>query len=236
MAKTPAHPLVLLLVLVCGAPASVAAQSAADSIAIMLAVGDTLRALHVRAVSHRFICHDGMHPCRGPDGGAARPPDPLVAELARAAGARLVPEIGDALPPCPWGLDPLPEDAGYVVGVVAPRIRKDTARVLVMYTCYNPPGYEHGIFERDEVILLQREGAAWRVIALGVTRITEIARPPSGARALARKERGSHEQWGKAWAMGVLRPGRRLVRHDALERSHARSAGRPGAAPGIFAS
>jgi|SRR5690606_1431206 len=172
MAPKLTHPLTLLALLVCGVPASAAAQSAADSLAIMRAVGDTLRSRQVRVVSPRFICHDGMPPCRGPAGAAEIQPDPLVAELARAAGAHLVPEIRASIPPCPWGLDPLPEDAGYFISILPPRIDNDRARVLVVFTCDNPPGYLHDIFERDEQLLLQRKGAAWRVTSVHMTRIT----------------------------------------------------------------
>ena len=73
------------------------AQSPGDSTGVVRALGAALAA-EARSVLNGFACFDGLHPCPMP---RRETPDPLLAELVRAAGARLVPEAPGAVPPCP---------------------------------------------------------------------------------------------------------------------------------------
>jgi hypothetical protein len=147
------------------------AQSASDSTAVMRALGSALRE-DVRAVVSTFACFDGVHPCPTPRSDSTHP---LIAEFARAAGARVVPERSAGIPPCPWGYSPPQNNAGYVVGIARLEWSQhgDTAHVLVLANCDNPPGYLHDIFGRDDLYDLIRQGhGEWKVVKQRKTRIT----------------------------------------------------------------
>lgn len=148
------------------------AQSAADSGAVMRALGAELRQ-EARAVLNGFACHDGLHPCPTPRGDSAHV---QIAELARAAGARLVPETRGAIPPCPWGYQPPRAEAGYLIGIARLDFNQagDTARVLVLTSCDTRPGYVHDIFGADHVYdLVRGSEGGWRVVGKRMTRITQ---------------------------------------------------------------
>jgi hypothetical protein len=152
------------------------AQSTSDSVAVVRALGAALRE-DVRAVVGTFACFDGVHPCQTPRSDSTHP---LIAEFARAVGARVVPERSAAMPPCPWGSSPPQASAGYVVGIARLQWSQhgDTAHVLVLTNCDNPTGYLHDIFGRDDLYDLVRiESGEWRVVKQRVTRITLRERP-----------------------------------------------------------
>jgi hypothetical protein len=137
----------------------------------MRALGVALRG-EARAVLNGFACFDGVHPCPTPRRDSA---DARVAELARAAGARLVPEARGAIPPCPWGYVLQHPGAGFLVGIarLSFNARADTARVLVLKKCDNPPGYLHDVFgQDDEYHLVRGTDGRWQVAGKRMTRIT----------------------------------------------------------------
>jgi hypothetical protein len=146
------------------------AQSTIDSAVVFSAVGASLRD-SARTVFHRLACHDGMHPCRSADGAA----DSMLVTLAKTAGAQLSSHQWGNIP-CPWGYSPPKMDAGYHVAISGLQwnAAKDSASVLVVLSCANPPGYTHGGFERDDLYKLARAAnGEWRVIGKQWTRITK---------------------------------------------------------------
>jgi hypothetical protein len=159
------------------------AQSASDSTAVVRALGAALRK-DVRAVVSTFACFDGVHPCPTPGSDSTHP---LIAEFARAAGARVVRERSTATtPPCPWGDGASRPNVGYIVGIARLEWsqRGDTAHVLVLANCDNPPGYLHDIFGRDDQYdLVRYRHGEWKVAKQHVTRITrrEAATSSPGA-------------------------------------------------------
>jgi hypothetical protein len=154
------------------------AQSTDDSVAVVRALGAALRE-NVRAVVGTFACFDGVHPCQTARSDSTHP---LIAEFARAAGARVVPVRSAAMPPCPWGGAAPQASAGYVVGIARLQWSQhgDTAHVLVLTNCDNPPGYLHDIFGRDDLYdLVRKESGGWKVVKQRVTRITRREGAPS---------------------------------------------------------
>jgi hypothetical protein len=159
----------LTIVLVLAAP-RIEAQASTDSAAVLGAVGASLRD-SARTVFHRLACHDGMHPCRSAEGAA----DSILGVLAKASGAQLRSHQWGNIP-CPWGYRPPKPTAGYHVAISGLQwnAAKDSASVLVVLSCANPPGYTHGLFERDDLYKLVRAAdGAWRVISKQWTRITK---------------------------------------------------------------
>ena len=145
------------------------AQSYADSLAVLEALGAALRE-DARTVIQRFACYDGMHPCRTPQ---AVLPDPLLAAFAEHAGAQLVNESRATIPPCPWGWDTPSTRPGYQIGVARVTLSGDTARVLILKHCDNAPGYLHDIFGQDDEYTLTRHAdGSWVVRAQKMMRIT----------------------------------------------------------------
>jgi hypothetical protein len=150
---------------------AVSGQSHADSVSVMRALGRSLRD-EARRVLTVMTCYERRYACPAPRQGS---PDVLMAELARAAGAALVSGAREAVSPCPWGYDPARLDAGFVVGIGGTgfSVGGDTAHVLVLEKCDNPPGYLHDIFARDfEYQLARRPSGEWNVIGRRLTRIT----------------------------------------------------------------
>ena len=163
-----------------GPSATAPNRSYADSLAVLQALGTALRQ-DARTVIQRFACYDGIHPCRTP---AAVLPDPLLAAFAEHADAQLMNDDRVNIPPCPWGWDNPPARQGYQMGVARLTLRGDTARVLVLKHCDNPPGSLHDIFGRDdEYTLVRGADGSWAVRAERMTRITSrLARPDRKAR------------------------------------------------------
>lgn len=151
-----------------------AASPAADSAALLRALGAALSQAGARQVVRQFGCHDGAHPCRTPDGTHA---EPLLVALAAAAGAPLVAPSARPVPPCPWGYAPPREGAGFRVEVGDPIIRGDSATVLVVQYCDNPPEYLHDVFSQDDLYVLMREAGHWRVVGRRMRRITRAGGP-----------------------------------------------------------
>jgi hypothetical protein len=145
------------------------AQSYADSLAVLETLGAALRP-DARTVIQRFACYDEMHPCRTPK---ALLPDPLLAAFAERADAQLTNDDGASIPPCPWGWDNPPTRPGYQMGVARLTLRRDTARVLILKHCDNPPGSLHNIFgQDDEYTLIRGADGAWAVRHQKMMRIT----------------------------------------------------------------
>jgi hypothetical protein len=172
----PARSLPFRLLMLVGSAAllptgTASGQSHSDSVAVMRAIGGALRG-EARQVLATIVCYPRRNPC---------PParqdstDLFMGELARAASAAVVKEGRESVPACPWGYDPPKANAGFRVGVSAIRfdVRGDTARVMVLQRCDNPPGYLHDIFARDfEYQLARRPGGEWHVIYRRLMRIT----------------------------------------------------------------
>ena len=176
------------------------AQSYADSLAVLETLGAALRE-DARTVVQRFACHDGMHPCRTPH---AVLPDPLLAAFAERAGAELVNDTRAAIPPCPWGWGNSATRTGYRIGVARLTLSADTARVLILRHCDEPPGYLHHIFGQDDEYTLTRDAnGSWSVRAQKMTRITRAPDHCDVARVVldSRRCRGAGFQ-GKAGAAG----------------------------------
>jgi hypothetical protein len=155
-------------------PSVTLAQAAADSTAVLRAVGAALRAERVRAVAARFACDVRAGPCEREAhrhwNSVARG-ERLLRALAEAADAPVVAPASAAPPPCPWG-GQRSSGAGYLVAVPPPRFRRDTAEVTVLKSCDNPPGYVHDVFARDDVYVVVHEGGVWRVSRTYLSRIT----------------------------------------------------------------
>jgi hypothetical protein len=149
------------------------AQNPLESLEVLRTLAAKLRP-DARTVVQRFACYDGMHPCRTENAETAHP---LLRAFAEAAGAQLVNDPSGSIPPCPWGWDKPPAPAGYRLGIARITIRSDTARVLVLSHCDNPPGYLHGIFGQDDEYELVRDAqGVWHVRGAKMLRITSRAR------------------------------------------------------------
>jgi hypothetical protein len=152
------------------------AQSHADSAAIMRTLGTALRD-EARQVLTTITCYARRNACPPQRLDSA---NVLMAELARAAAATLVPEGREPFPPCQWGYDPPRTGAGFLVGITGINFSGDgdTARVVVLEKCDNPPGYGHDIFARDfEYQLARRSPSVWDVISKRLMRITQGPAP-----------------------------------------------------------
>jgi len=66
----------------------------------------------------------------------------------------------------------MPAGAGYGAQVGAPRIRGETASVVIRRLCDNPPGYLHDVFERDDEVLLHHDERGWRVVEVRMISVT----------------------------------------------------------------
>ena len=139
------------------------AQSADDSVAVSRALGANLPA-DVRAVLRARACGSPTHPCRAVQSDSV--PDPLMNEIARVSGARLVSRADGPLA-CAWGYDPPRAGAGYIASLAAMRWSEppDTVYVMVGIYCDNPPGYLHDVFSRtDEYAFVRAGGGEWRLL------------------------------------------------------------------------
>lgn len=86
---------------------SALAQSHADSVAVMGAVGAALRD-EARQVLATIVCYARLDPCPPTRQGST---DVFMAELAEAAAAAIVEATSTTVPACPWGYDPPVTDA-----------------------------------------------------------------------------------------------------------------------------
>jgi hypothetical protein len=161
--------LVVVGALASGAAQQAVAQNPLESLEVLRALATKLRP-DARTVVQRFACYDGMHPCHTENAETAHP---LLRAFAEAAGAQLVSDTVGGIPPCPWGWDKPPAPSGYRLGIARITIRAETARVLVLRHCDNPPGYLHGIFGQDDEYELVRDAnGVWQVRATRMLRIT----------------------------------------------------------------
>jgi hypothetical protein len=166
--------LLRLLILVAAAllpAAEVEAQSRADSVALMRAIGGALRD-EARQALARVVCYERVNPCPATGEDSS---DVFMAELARAAAVAIVHHRRDGGPACPWGHDRPSTGAGFRVGVSTIRFDAggDTARVTVLQSCNALPVNGRRGFARDfEYLLARQADGEWRVVERRLTRIT----------------------------------------------------------------
>lgn len=84
---------------------------------------------------------------------------PWLDSLAQYLDAEVVPPRARPTPLCPWWDVPASPDrpVGYNLRLELPEFRGDTSTVLVRFSCRNPEGYLHRVFQRDD-----RFWFAWR--------------------------------------------------------------------------
>jgi hypothetical protein len=190
--------LLAIVALLLGLARQAAAQTPFDSLAVLRALATKLRA-DARTVVQRFACYDGMHPCATE---SAETPHPLLRAFADEAGAQLVNATRASIPPCPWGWEQPPAPAGYRLGIARITIRSDTAHVLVLRHCENPPGARHRIFGQDDEYELVRDAeGVWHLRRERMLRITRrllhLERATPGAELAVATDRrdvqGSHQ-------------------------------------------
>ena len=171
MKRPRSWPLVLLCAGAFLSTPDVSAQSHDDSTALLRVLGAALRG-EARQVLSAMNCYPRTDTCRVLPRDST---DVLMGELAHAASAIVVHTNHETVPPCPWGYDPPRTGSGFRVGIgrIGFSAGGDSARVLVLQACDNPPGYVHDIFARDfEYQLARQARGEWRVIERRLMRVT----------------------------------------------------------------
>lgn len=95
--------------------------------------------------------------------------DPLLSELANAAGAELVRPDRTRIPPCPWNAG-ASEPVGYLAWLPHPILWGDSAVVRVRLSCQDALDSSNRFARREREYSLAREGASWRIVATSLTR------------------------------------------------------------------
>lgn len=150
----------LLLLLYC---LRAEAQSAADSMAIMEALGAAFATEPVTGVADRYACYHAPV-CTAAEL-AAQSASRLLKGLARAAGIPLLPT--DSMPrppPCPdTGETPDAGGTGYQLYVGVPRIEAGRAVIAVGHACSGPPTWRAPLMWGEDYVLEARDGV-WHVV------------------------------------------------------------------------
>jgi hypothetical protein len=148
------------------------AQTRADSVAVLQALGTELRK-DARTVVHRFVCYGPRDRCTSREGAA---PDSLIRVFAEYAHAELVRDTEDSSQPCPWRWPDPPKPAGFRIRVAQPTIHGDTARVLILRRCATAD--RRGFALDVEYTLVRDTTGAWRLVNERTLRITRHTTPP----------------------------------------------------------
>jgi hypothetical protein len=145
--------------------------SSADSAAVLAVVGAELRSEHPRRLIDRFQCGASDPRCVEIDGWRYWTPtvEPLLSDLAHAAGAEFVRPDWRRVPPCPWNAGTT-EPVGYAAWLPHPVVRGDSAVVHVRLSCRDATNPSNRSFYRERQYSLTREGATWRIVATSLLR------------------------------------------------------------------
>lgn len=70
-----------------------------------------------------------------------------------------------AVPVCPWGRDPQPADAGYMLRLSLPVIHGARAEIAASRECDNPEGYVHDVYGVGETYHFESREGQWQLTA-----------------------------------------------------------------------
>jgi hypothetical protein len=163
--------LLLLISAVVRSPEEIRAQSVADSVGIMQAVGRSLQDEPITAVADRLACY------HAPTCSAAELSSPSAVQLLQVLSTTADVPLVSPLPPgsvpsCPPPERTDSENPGYLLHVGVPQIQGDRAVLAVARACeWSPTARDPTVMLGEEYVLERMEGA-WAVVARRFTWIS----------------------------------------------------------------
>jgi hypothetical protein len=157
------HVLAVLLAVAGAVCPALQAQSTADSVSVMVALGGSLQDETIAVVSNRFGCYHAREcaPAELASPSATR----LLEVLAASVGARMTATSQLAPPPpCPATDRAAAKGAAYRLHLGVPQLRGDSANIMVVRACTWSARARDPILMVGEEFSLERRGGRWEVV------------------------------------------------------------------------